>query len=80
ATRAAMAISEPGAGSDPGALSTTAVHDGDGWVLNGRKIWISHAADADWTIVMALTDRSKGKRGGMSAFIVDRDTPGFIIE
>ncbi|MCM3086289.1 acyl-CoA dehydrogenase family protein, partial [Bacillus licheniformis] len=39
ATRAAMAISEPGAGSDPGALSTTAVHDGDGWVLNGRKIW-----------------------------------------
>ena len=79
-TRAAMAISEPGAGSDPGALSTTAVRDGDSWVLNGRKIWISHATEADWTIVMALTDRSKGKRGGMSAFIVDRDTPGFVIE
>ena len=41
---------------------------------------ISHATEADWTIVMALTDRSKGKRGGMSAFIVDRDTPGFVIE
>ncbi|WP_175801322.1 acyl-CoA dehydrogenase family protein [Burkholderia anthina] len=79
-TRAAMAISEPGAGSDPGALSTTAVRDGDTWVLNGRKIWISHAREADWTIVMALTDRSKGKRGGMSAFIVERDTPGFVIE
>ena len=61
-------------------MSTTAVRDGDSWVLNGRKIWISHATEADWTIVMALTDRSKGKRGGMSAFIVDRDTPGFVIE
>lgn len=74
-TRSAMAISEPGAGSDPGALSTTAERNGDGWVLNGRKIWISHASEADWTIVMALTDRSKGKRGGISAFIVERDTP-----
>ncbi|KWI60657.1 acyl-CoA dehydrogenase family protein [Burkholderia pseudomultivorans] len=79
-TRAAMAISEPGAGSDPGAMATTAARDGDAWVLNGRKIWISHATDADWTIVMALTDRSKGKRGGISAFIVERDTPGFVVE
>ena len=79
-TRSAMAISEPGAGSDPGALSTTAVRDGGAWVLNGRKIWISHAREADWTIVMALTDRNKGKRGGISAFIVERDTPGLVIE
>ena len=79
-TISAIAISEPGAGADPAALRTRAVRDGDGWVLNGRKIWISRAAEADWTIVMAVTDRSKGPRGGISAFIVDRDTPGFKIE
>ena len=57
--------------SDPGALSTT-VRDGDSWVLNGRKIWISHATEADWTIVMALLPiEARGKRGGMSAFVVD---------
>lgn len=79
-TISAIAISEPGAGADPAALRTRAVRDGDGWVLNGRKIWISRVAEADWTIVMAVTDRSKGPRGGISAFIVDRDTPGFKIE
>ena len=79
-TVSAIAISEPGAGADPAALGTRAVRDGDDWVLDGRKIWISRAAAADWTIVMAVTDRAKGPRGGISAFIVDRDTPGFRVE
>lgn len=78
-TRSAIAISEPGAGGDPAAMKTVAVQDGDDWVINGRKIWITSAAEADWTIVMAVTERGKGSRG-MSAFIVDRGTPGFIVE
>ena len=79
-TVSAIAISEPGAGADPSAMSTRAVRDGDDWVINGRKIWISRAAKADWTIVMAVTDKVKGSRGGISAFIVDKGTPGFSIE
>ncbi|MCW5752023.1 MAG: acyl-CoA dehydrogenase family protein [Alphaproteobacteria bacterium] len=78
-TISAIAISEPGAGSDPAAMTTRAVRDGGDWVLNGRKIWISKAAEADFTIVMALTDQTKGARGGISAFIVDRGTPGFHV-
>jgi alkylation response protein AidB-like acyl-CoA dehydrogenase len=79
-TVSAIAISEPGAGADPSMLSTRAVRNGDDWILNGRKIWISRAAKADWTIVMAVTDKSKGARGGISAFIVDKGTPGFKVE
>jgi alkylation response protein AidB-like acyl-CoA dehydrogenase len=79
-TVSAIAISEPGAGADPSAMSTRAVRDGDDWVLDGRKIWISRAARADWTIVMAVTDKAKGGRGGISAFIVDKGTPGFKVE
>ncbi len=79
-TISAMAISEPGAGSDPAALATRAERDGEDWVLNGRKIWISRADKADWTIVMAMTDKTKGTRGGISAFIVDRGAPGFVVE
>ena len=78
-THASMAISEPGAGSDPAGMKARAVSDGDNWVLNGRKIWISRAADADWTIVMAVTDPGRGARGGITAFIVDRGTPGFKV-
>jgi acyl-CoA dehydrogenase len=78
-TVSAIAISEPGAGSDPSAMSTRAVRDGDAWVLNGRKIWTSRAAQADFTIVMAVTDRDKGSRGGISAFLVDKGTPGFNV-
>src|SRR5689334_20757297 len=54
-TVSAMGISEPGAGSDPARMTTRAVRDGDDWVLQGRKIWISRAAEADFTIVMAVT-------------------------
>jgi len=79
-TISAIAISEPGAGGDPAAMTTRAHRDGDSWVLNGRKIWISRAAEADWTIVMAVTDKALGVRGGISAFLVDRGTPGLVIE
>jgi acyl-CoA dehydrogenase len=79
-TVSAIGISEPGAGSDPAGMSTRAVRDGEDWVLNGRKIWISRAAEADFTIVMAVTDPEKQARGGMSAFLVDRDAPGLRVE
>ncbi len=78
-TTSAMGISEPGAGSDPSRIVTRAVRDGDDWVINGRKIWISRADSADFTIVMAVTDRAKGGRNGVSAFLVDRNTPGFNV-
>jgi len=78
-TISAIGISEPGAGGDPAAMNTTAVKQGTCWVINGRKIWISRAADADFTILMAVTDKSKGARGGISAFLIDKGTPGFNI-
>jgi len=78
-TISAIAISEPGAGADPSSMTTTAVKENGEWVLNGRKIWISRAAEADFTIVMAVTDKTKGARGGISAFLVDKGTRGFNI-
>jgi acyl-CoA dehydrogenase len=78
-TISAIAISEPGAGADPAGMKTNAVRDGNGWVINGRKIWTTRAAEADFTIVMAVTDKEKGARGGMSAFLVDKGTPGFNV-
>jgi alkylation response protein AidB-like acyl-CoA dehydrogenase len=79
-TVSAIGISEPGAGSDPAGMTTRAVRDGKDWIINGRKIWITRAAEADFTILMAITDPAKRARGGMSAFLVDRDTPGFVVE
>ncbi len=78
-TVSAIGISEPGAGADPAGMITRAERDGDDWVLNGRKIWISRAAEADFTITMAVTDREKGARGGVSAFLVDKGAPGFNV-
>ncbi|MFA7261870.1 MAG: acyl-CoA dehydrogenase family protein [Caulobacter sp.] len=75
----AIAISEPGAGADPAGMITRAVRDGDDWVINGRKIWISKAREADFTVTMAVTDPAKGARGGISAFLVDKGTPGFNV-
>ncbi len=72
---AAFALSEPDAGSDAGALSTTAVRDGNHWRLNGTKTWISNGGIADYYCVFAKTDPSAGTRG-MSCFIVDANTPG----
>jgi acyl-CoA dehydrogenase len=78
-TISAIAISEPGAGSDPASMRTSAVRDGDEWVINGRKIWITRAVEADFSILMAVTDKEKGNRGGISAFLVDANTPGLNI-
>jgi acyl-CoA dehydrogenase len=75
----AIAISEPGAGGDPAAMKTRAVRDGDQWVLNGRKIWISNARAADFIIVMARVG-SDARQGGITSFIVEKGTPGFVIE
>ena len=63
-TVSAIGISEPGAGADPSGMTTRAVRDGDDWVINGRKIWTSRAAEADFTILMAVTNKEKGGRGG----------------
>ena len=74
-----IAISEPQAGADPSAMRTRAVRDGNEWVINGRKIWVSGAGTADFIILMAVTDPELGARG-MTAFIVEKDTPGYIVE
>jgi len=76
-TISAIGISEPGAGADPAGMLTKAVRDGDDWIINGRKIWISRAAEADFTIVMAVTGEGERGRRAMSAFLVDKGTPGF---
>ncbi|BCW88085.1 (R)-benzylsuccinyl-CoA dehydrogenase [Alphaproteobacteria bacterium SO-S41] len=78
-TVSAIGISEPGAGGDPAGMITRAERDGEDWVLNGRKIWISRADHADFTITMAVTNKEKGARGGISAFLIDRETPGFNV-
>jgi len=75
----AMAITEPGAGSDAAAVKTNAYLDGDEWVLNGTKHFISDGDIADYVIVMALTDPEKGARGGISLLIVDKGMPGFTV-
>lgn len=75
----AMAITEPGAGSDAAAISTTAHRDDDAWILNGTKHFISDGDIADYVILMALTDREKRARGGITLFLVDRGTPGFTV-
>ena len=75
--RTFFAITEPSGGSDPaGAIQTRAERRGDRWVLNGRKVFISHAHEASWGVVFARTDGAKG-RAGISCFIVERGTPGF---
>lgn len=74
---AAWGLTEPGSGSDAAAMRTTAVRDGDQWVLNGSKAFITHGASADILVVMAVTDRSKGPKG-ISAFVIERGTPGFL--
>ncbi len=74
----AFAITEPGAGSDAAALKTRAEKKGDRYVLNGRKQFITNASFADITMVIAVTDPEKGYRGH-SAFIVEKDTPGFVV-
>ena len=78
-TISAIAISEPGAGSDPAAMRSSAERDGDNWIINGRKTWITRADVADHFIVMAVTDKKKGSQGGISAFLVDAGIAGLNI-
>lgn len=74
----AFCLTEPSAGSDAGSLKTRAVKDGDHYKLNGSKVFITNGGEADVYIVFANTDPEKGSRG-ISAFIVEKDTPGFIV-
>jgi alkylation response protein AidB-like acyl-CoA dehydrogenase len=71
----AWGLTEPTAGSDAAGTRTTAVRDGEGWIINGAKTFITHGSVGGVMVVMAVTDRSKGNRG-ISAFIVPRGTPG----
>jgi alkylation response protein AidB-like acyl-CoA dehydrogenase len=74
---AAWGLTEPGSGSDAAAMRTTATRDGDGWVLNGTKMFITHGQSGDTMVAMAVTDKSKGNKG-ISAFILERGTPGLL--
>ncbi|MEX2302763.1 MAG: acyl-CoA dehydrogenase family protein [Bryobacterales bacterium] len=73
--RGAYAITEPGAGSDVSAITTTAERTAGGWRLNGEKIWIHNAPVCDYAILLARTDKERGKHG-MSVFVADRNLPG----
>jgi acyl-CoA dehydrogenase len=75
----AMAITEPEAGSDAASIATTARLDGNEWVINGTKHFISDGDIADYVIVMALTDTAKRARGGITLLLVDKETPGFAV-
>ncbi|MDT4931866.1 MAG: hypothetical protein QOF92_4733 [Pseudonocardiales bacterium] len=72
------ALSERGAGSDAASMRSRAVRDGDSWVLNGTKAWITNAGVSTWYTVMAVTDPEAGANG-ISAFVVHRDDPGFSV-
>ncbi len=69
-------LSEPDAGSDAGGMTTRAVRDGDHWVLNGVKRWITNAGESEYYTVMAVTDPEKKTRGGISAFVVEKSDEG----
>jgi hypothetical protein len=77
-TLGGFGLTEPGAGSDAGSLKTTARRDGDFWVLNGEKAWITNAGHAGWYVVVARTNPEAGKRG-LSALVVPADAPGFSV-
>jgi acyl-CoA dehydrogenase len=74
----AYGLTEPGAGSDVSAIRTTCRRDGDTWILNGRKCFITNGARADWVVIFATLDASLG-RAGHRAFVVERGTPGFSV-
>jgi len=74
----ALGVTEPGAGSDVGSMRTNAVMDGDSYVINGSKIFITNGGIADFVILAAKTDKEQGHQG-ISLFLVDTDTPGFSV-
>jgi acyl-CoA dehydrogenase len=75
----AFALTEPGSGSDAGSLRTSAVRDGDHYIINGTKRYITNAPEASIFTVMARTDPARKGAGAISAFIVDKDTPGLTL-
>jgi len=75
----AFALSEPDAGSDPGGMRTKAVRDGDEWVIDGTKNWITNLGVADFYVVFAVTDPDAGHSRSISAFVVEADRPGFSV-
>ena len=75
-----FAQTEPGAGSDPGnSMQTAAVRDGDDWVINGTKMFISGADTSDFVMLQAVTDAEKRQRGGITMFLIEMDTPGLTM-
>ncbi len=74
-----FALTEPEAGSDATRIRTRAERDGDGWVINGRKHFITGGEEADFALVFAVTDPEKRAKGGITAFLVDADTEGFTV-
>jgi acyl-CoA dehydrogenase len=74
-----FALTEPDAGSDAQNIRTTATQDGDSWILNGRKHFITNGRRADFALVFAANDRLKKAQGGITAFIVEKGTPGFEV-
>ncbi|HTT14468.1 MAG TPA: acyl-CoA dehydrogenase family protein [Thermoplasmata archaeon] len=75
----AFSLTEPGSGSDSGAVHTVAEKDGDGWTITGTKIYVSNGREADTIIVMAGNDVKRGPNGGVTAFVVDTNLPGFKV-
>ncbi len=75
-TMGAWGLTEPGSGSDAGGMQTVARRDGDGWIINGAKNFITHGTVGEIAVIMAVTDREKGA-SGISAFVVDKTMPGF---
>lgn len=73
-----FALTEPQAGSDASNLRTIAVLDGDSYIVNGQKVWITNAANADWALVFCVTDKEKGYKG-LTALMIHKDTPGYSI-
>jgi len=75
----AFCLSEAQAGSDPAGVETTAVRDGDSWVINGAKLWATNGSNAGLYIVIAVTDKAAPRGRGLSAFIVERERPGLSL-
>ena len=77
--RAFFAQTEPNGGSDPASMETSAVRDGDDWILNGRKIFITAAHKSDFGQVLTVSDKEKRSHGGITCFLVEQGTPGFEV-
>ncbi|MFL5864712.1 MAG: acyl-CoA dehydrogenase family protein [Solirubrobacteraceae bacterium] len=75
----AFALSEPEAGSDPGGMRTRALRDGDDWIIDGTKNWITNLGIADFYLCFAVTNREAGHSHGITAFVVEADRPGFSV-